>query len=195
MKGYGKWILIGSGVMAGLLFLLAPGNEALAAENAPGDWRPTYDLAMRWLNFIILVFILVKFGRGPIKNFLRGRKDEISREIRELKQEKDHADQRLAEMRKSLEDSEARLVTLKKRIIAQGEKKKLEIIEGARFESQMMMKDAKGKISARMLQAKDRFKSDLVDAAIALALDKLPKTVTEEDNQRFIDQYIQSASS
>ncbi|MCP4692374.1 MAG: ATP synthase F0 subunit B [Desulfobacterales bacterium] len=193
MKRCVKWFLMGCAVMTGLL-LFTPGGEVFAAEEAASNWRPIYDQVMRWLNFIILVFILVKFGRGPISTFLHGRKDEISKEIKELKREKEQTDQRLVEMRKSLEDSEARLATLKERIISRGEKKKSEIIENARLESRMMMEDAKRKISASMLQAKARFKSDLVDAAMAMALEQLPGAITADDNQRFINEYIESAS-
>ncbi len=37
------------------------GTEASAADN-PDNWRPVFDLVMRWLNFGIIVFIIVKYA-------------------------------------------------------------------------------------------------------------------------------------
>ncbi len=44
-------------------------TEAMAAE-ASGDWRSTYDTVMMWINFGILAFVIVKFGREPMKDVL-----------------------------------------------------------------------------------------------------------------------------
>ena len=44
--------------LTGLISFHILGSEALAAEDTVG-WRPVFDLVMRWLNFGIIVFILV----------------------------------------------------------------------------------------------------------------------------------------
>jgi hypothetical protein len=61
--------------------------EAAYAADAP--WRPTYDMAMRWVNFIILVAVIVKYGKEPIKDFLKLQKSEVVSEISQLEAEKD----------------------------------------------------------------------------------------------------------
>ena len=43
------------------LCLHVAGGEVLAAD---GNWRPVYDLVMRWVNFLILAFLLFKFFAG-----------------------------------------------------------------------------------------------------------------------------------
>jgi len=57
-----------------------------------------------------------------------------------------------------------------------------------------MLMSAKQKMDSRILEARQVLKGELVDRAIALAMDLLPEKITEEDNQKFIDAFISSAS-
>ena len=110
--------------------------EALAADSS-GDWRPIFDLVMRWVNFLILAFLLIKFSRVPIKSFLAGKKEDIAREIEALEADKEQMMMAIDESRKQLENSKERLEQLQKSIIAQGEKNKIKIIEDAEREYHM----------------------------------------------------------
>ena len=168
--------------------------DAQAADSA-GDWRPVFDLVMRWVNFLILAFLLIKFSRVPIKNFLAGKKEEIAREIEELESEKEQMLLKFDENRKQIENSKERLARLKETIIAQGEKNKLKIIEDAERESQILIESAEQKINSRIAEAREVFKAELVDKAIALAMQKLPEYITDRDNQKFIDAYLESAAT
>jgi F-type H+-transporting ATPase subunit b len=168
--------------------------EAFAGDNA-GGWRPIFDLVMRWVNFLILAFLLIKFLRLPIKNFLEGKKEDIAREIETLEAKKDQMLLRIDESRKQIENSKERLSRLKKTIIAQGEKNKMKIIADAERESKILLESAKKKVETRIIEARDVLKAEMVDDAIALAMQKLPDTITDQDNQKFIDAFIKSAAS
>jgi F-type H+-transporting ATPase subunit b len=168
--------------------------EVLAADNS-GDWRPLFDLIMRWVNFLILAFLLIKFSRAPIKKFLAGKKQEIADEIGALETEKEKMLHQIEESKKQLESSQQRLSEVKKRIITQGEKNKKQIIEEAELESKMMLQSAKQKMDSRIVEARQVLKMELVDTAIALAIEMLPTKITEEDNQKFIDAFVSSGSS
>ncbi len=165
--------------------------EALAAEEAvETGWRGTWDEIMLWLNFCILAVVIVKYGRKPLMDFLRGRKEEVEKQIGKVEKEKSEIDARIRETRKTLEDSSARFENMKQRIIKQGERKKEEIIGDAKQQSEMMMVMAKQKIGNRILDAKNEFRAELVDAAVDLAEQKLSQEVTEEDNRKILEQYL-----
>lgn len=168
--------------------------EVLAAENS-GDWRPMFDLVMRWFNFLLLAFLLVKFSRAPIKKFLADKKQDIADEIDGLEAEKEEMLGQIAASKIQIENSQARLSELKKRIIAQGEKNRLQIIEEAEQESKMMLRGAKQKIDNRIVEARQVLKSELVDAAFDMAIQKLPEKITDEDNQKLIDVFVSRAAS
>lgn len=162
------------------------------AGDATGGWRPVYDLVMRWVNFLILAFVIVKFGRAPLMNFLKGEGRRIEEEIRELELEKEQALTKVAETEKMLEESAERFRELTERIVRQGERKKQEIIEDARSDSRQMIEDAKRKAGSLLLRAREQFRTELVDTAVALATERLTAGITVEDNRKLVEAYMAS---
>ncbi|MFO7554842.1 MAG: ATP synthase F0 subunit B [Desulfobacterales bacterium] len=181
-------------LLAVVLSLHLLGHDALAAEKS-SSWRPTYDLILRWINFGIIVFVIVKYAKTPLLNFLRGQKDKLAIEIKRLEDEKEDAAAKIKETLTIIDESEIRLSELKDRIVQQGERKKAEIIELAQNQAKIMMEDAKRRVNTYFLQARDAFKAELVDKAIDMALERLPGEITSKDSDRFISDFLESTSS
>jgi F-type H+-transporting ATPase subunit b len=168
---------------------LLSGVDAWAVESA-GGWRPMYDLVMRWVNFGILAFILVKYGRVPIKNFLQSRQADIARQIESLEQEKTKVLFEVDQNLQAIEDSQERFAAMKERIMRQGEKRKQEIIDAGQRESEILIDSSKRKIQYKILKAEDRLRSELIDAAFALALERLPQFVNASDQERSLEHFF-----
>ena len=194
MRSLKKTAIVCGYLATSLIVLHLVSFEALAADSG-GDWRPVFDLVMRWVNFLILAFLLIKFSKAPIKSFLESKKEEIASEIKELESAKDQIMLEIDENRKQIDNSKERLSRLKKTIIAQGEKNKLQIIEDAERESKILLESAEQKINNRIAEARETIKLELIDLAMALAIEKLPTKITEQDNQKFIDAFIQRAAA
>lgn len=180
-------------IIVALLAAVYGVTEAAAAEGG-GSWRPTYDLIMRWVNFAILVFVIVKFARRPLKNFLSGKGEEISAQIRELDVEKNQLVERVRQAEKELEDSTSRLEEIKGRIVQLGERRKQEIIDEAHQESRIIMENAKRKIEGRLIRAQKSLRDEMIDSAAELALERLPGIITAEDNQKLLQRYMTEAA-
>jgi len=170
------------------------GGEASAADNS-ANWRPVFDLVMRWLNFGIIVFILIKYARTPIKDFLLSRREEVAREIEKIEEKKEEANKKIQDAVRMLDESEVRFARIKERIIQEGETIKQKLIENAQQESKILLESTKKKIETQLLDAKRAFKSELVDTAISLAMERLPDEITTEDNRKFTNQFLTSASA
>jgi F-type H+-transporting ATPase subunit b len=173
------------------LYLLTP--ETCMASDA-GGWRPTYDTIMKWVNFFILVAIIVKYSRKPLVGFVTGKREEIRREIDDLDRKKEEIAEAVKEANTALEDSANRLEQLKQRIINQGELKKSKIIADAQQESEHIMAGAESKIQGAILQAHHKIRAEMIDRATDIALERLPREVTEQDNQKLMQQFLSSAS-
>lgn len=169
-------------------------TEALAADTA-GDWRATYDLVMRWVNFLILVFVIVKFGKTPLKHFLQGQKEKVEVDIHRLEEEKQKAVEKVRETERMISESGERFEALKARIVARGERKKQRIIEDAKKESRVMITIAHHKIDNLMHLARDQFRAELVDAAVSLATARLTAEITAADNDLLLERYMESLQS
>lgn len=172
-----------------ILFIHFAGVDAFASEGAE-SWRSTYDMVMKWINFFILAFIIVKFGKQPLLNFLNGKKDEIAEEIKILEERKNEVEAKSKETLALIEEGEEHIAKIKARIVEDGERKKQEIIENAQKQSSLMIDKAKKKIENQIMTEKAKFKSELIDSAIDLAMENLPKVITKEDNQGFLDNYF-----
>ena len=172
--------------------LLLTGGNALASETG-GNWRATYDIVMIWLNFGIFAFLLIKYLKTPLINFLRGRQDEFAREIGRLEEERQQISLKINETQQLFEKSEAHYETIKAKIITQGEEKKRELIEAARQESRLMLEQTNVRIGNQIQQAKNKFKSEMIDMAFSLAMERLPAEITKTDHQRLLDRYIEQA--
>ncbi len=170
-----------------ILYLFA--GSTSASEGDP-DWRGTYDLVMRWLNFFILIAVIVKFGAKPIKAFTGQQREEVSIEIKQLEKEKQEMETEINQTLKKSEDSQAQFKHIKERILGEGERRKSQIIEDAEFQSNLMIEDAKRKVEHRLQIARRNFHRELVDAATEIALEKLPQTVTKEDQEKRLAQFL-----
>jgi F-type H+-transporting ATPase subunit b len=173
------------------IFLILMGSMVYAAENT-GNWRPTYDLVMRWVNFIILVVILVKVGKTPLKNMLARQKTSLESEIKQLEKKKQKAEERANSAQKMLAESHIRFNELKERIEMKGERKRQALIQDAERESKVILDSAKRKLKSQIIKAREDLRGELIDAAVASAFERLPKVIGVEDHQRFCKKYIES---
>ena len=125
-----------------------------------------------------------------MKNFLRNRRKEIQHEISALEEKKEAIEAQIEEALKVLDESEIRFAAVEERIIKDGQRKKQRIIEAAERESQILLASTKRKIANKIIEAREAFRAELVDMAIASAMQKLPQHITAEDNRKFTDLYM-----
>jgi F-type H+-transporting ATPase subunit b len=184
--------LFGFCLILGLAGVFLTAGPAAAAD---GGWRPTYDLVMRWLNFLILVGVILRYARQPVKNFLQGRSAELRIEIDVLESKKAEAVAAVSALRQRLADSESRLAEMKARLLADGERRKQALLDQAEVESAMMLKDAEHKIEGLLHQAQRKLRAELVDGAIDLALTRLPVEIQAQDHQRFTADFFQATEA
>ena len=173
-----------------LLMLAMVGLAATAQAAGGDDWRPTYDLVMRWVNFVILAVVLIKFGRRPIANLLNGRSAAISDRITKLENEKNAALAKVAESEALVDASHEKLAIITEKIMAQGEEQRRQIVAQAREDSQRLMDAARHRVVIAGHHAAESFRGELVDAAVAAAERQLSTKIRSSDNLRMADDYI-----
>jgi F-type H+-transporting ATPase subunit b len=187
-----------------LLSLVIWGDIALADQVEQGnifqrgfsmitDNRPTWDLIMRWVNFLILAFVIIKYSRAPIAQFLKEKRSETSLTIKQLEEKKQAAERKIQEGQAHLQASRDRLTLIKERIVAEGRRRKERIIEDARQESRLMLAAAQVRIENQIRDAAKRVRHDLIDKAAELAEARLPKLLAEQDHHRLVKRWLDAA--
>lgn len=187
MSNSKRSISIISLLFCGLFFFLLL-TPAFAQEGAR-EWRPIYDLIMRWVNFAILVVLLVKVVGPLLTKFLSGQQSEIREKIERVQSDKEAILVQVQEAKATLDNTESRL-EIKRRIIEMGELRKQQMIDEAREHSEMIMKHARIRIANQINLARDALLNEIVDLAVDKALKRLPEIVTPADNHRLIEHYL-----
>ena len=163
------------------------------AGDGESTWRAAYDEVMLWLNFGILAFLLVKYGRGPLIAFLKGEAQRTAEEIERTENRKRQMDEKVLEMTAAAENRRARLQALKERLIQEGERNRREIIESARRDSRTLLEQTRMGIDHQIDEARQQLKAELIDRAVEAALERLPGVITADDQKKLVETFIQEA--
>jgi F-type H+-transporting ATPase subunit b len=166
--------------------------DPLWAAEASADWRPTYDLVMRWINFGILAGLIFYFGRRPVANLLTTQAALHRERIRELEDQRDAALERLAEVQRLQQKQQDRLEVIRERIVAEGERQREALIEDGQREGEVLIAQAHRRISLALRNARTRLRDEMVDLAVARSLEKLPALMTPQDNEARVGQFFKA---
>ncbi|RLC08532.1 MAG: hypothetical protein DRI24_23225 [Deltaproteobacteria bacterium] len=183
--------------IAGWMFfmvMLATATEALGAE-ASVNWRPTYDIVMRWLNFGILIVLFFRYARKPLAAFLNGKSRQIEENIKRFEKEKEAIKTRVNELLKERKEGYEHLQRIRENSISRGKLKKQKIIDDAKKESHLLLENAKQKIEYEILSAREKLQIEIVDQSIDLAMQKLPQLMTDQDTQNSLKTYLEGIHS
>ncbi|MBT8342630.1 MAG: ATP synthase F0 subunit B [Desulfatitalea sp.] len=164
------------------------------AEDATGFSRADYDLIMRWFNFAILVFVLIRYGRRPIMGYLKDTQEKAAHSIRRLEEEKKQVEAKIIDTRSELAEGEKRLDLIKDRIITEGHRRKETLIDEAKQESAIILAGAQHKIDALIRESHRKIRTELIDMSAELAVQKLPGRLTAESHTQLLNQWIDAAA-
>jgi F-type H+-transporting ATPase subunit b len=178
------WIVL----VAGAVWAAAP---VLAAEDGGESWRATYDVVMRWVNFLILAGLIYKYLRRPLMLFLKGEKDKIKAELQDLETAKAAADDSLRRVEEQLASDAQRLVRSRELMMAAAQKRRDQIIAEARRHGQLILEAGQRAIEGQIHEAKARLRVEMVDAAMAIVDQRLPLEMTEQDQKELTRRYIE----
>ncbi len=157
--------------------------------------RATWDLVMRWVNFLILVIVIFKFARTPVISFLKGKQSETARAIERIEAEKELAEQKAKEGQIKLQASQERLELIQSRIVSEGQRQKEELIAAAEQESRVMLASARTRIDSQIQEAYQTIRAELIETAADKAMDRLPRLMTAEDHERMVGLWMDKAGS
>jgi F-type H+-transporting ATPase subunit b len=169
-------------------------NKAECAKwEADNSYHPVQvgpPLVAAFINFAILLFLLVKFARQPLATFLSSRHETVKRELKESAKRWDEAQARLAEYEQKLRGMEA----ARKELIAQYEEQAQREVQRLQqdFERQIskIRTDAEREIQVAIGLAEKSLRREVVEAAISTAEGILRKEIRPEDRERLLEQFI-----
>ncbi len=216
MRRFWGWLLVlglvFGGCGLGVKVALWPAKPAIAAEEVAteavahgahgaathevgaheGVTREQINNFIWWLvNFLILVAILYKFGKDPIVNIFRSRREAILNEYEDLMAKKREAERRYAELQEKLKGLEAEAQRLLESFREQGEHEAQRIIEEARKNAERIKQQAELYIQQEVARARAELQREVAELAVRMAEEILRKNITPEDQKRLFKEFVE----
>lgn len=142
------------------------------------------------INFAILAFILVFFGRKPAKDYFKKRTEIIEQSLKEAKEAKELAQKTLEEVRARLGNTDREIAEILEAAKKSGEREKSELIaEGERLKEKII-EQAKANIEFELQKAKETIKSDAALMALELAEKQIKEKLGKKEQEALVDDYI-----
>ena len=165
-----------------------------AAEGGHGEvhsppWLIT-DTA-KVLNFAVLAILLFLVLRKPASQALNGRIKGIADELEDLETRKAEVEKQLAEYNKKLAALDKESEQIVAEYIRQGEDAKARILKEAESTAEKLEDQAKKNIEHEFKQAKLTLQTQIVEKALAKAEQAIKDQVTDQDQDRLVDEYLE----
>lgn len=157
----GKLLLIWGAAM----LVMAP--AAFAAEAAAGD--PMMNLVYKTINFVVLLAILIYFGRKPVANLLRGAAEKTRTELETAREAARSAEAQLAEQKSKIDNLEAELERLRQEARHEAQTESERVIAEAQAQGEHIKAQIQLQVVQEFSKARTELKRQLADRTIQLA--------------------------
>ncbi len=179
-------------LFVGLSVLLGAGLAWGAEEGPPHGVTHEQIMNLIWftMNFIALVAILYKYGRKPIGDMFRQRRENILKQYNELLEKKKEAEARYIELQEKLKNLEKEAKEIYENYVEQGMKEKERIIKEAEAQAERIKQQAELYIQQEVEKATAMLREEIAEASVKLAEEILRKNITEDDQKKIIKDFI-----
>lgn len=184
-----KSILAETMLLVGVCWFFAPYAEVLAADELSLG-RKLWDNSLLFINFGILVFLFLKYGRKPLVDYLRGVRKDVESDLNKVETRLSHATSlRDAELDK-LEGIQAHLDKIREDILELGRHEKEKHIEEGKIAAENMIQHAKNYAHNKIQEAKKVVADEMIDRAFSTVERVLVREFSPKDNENVIDQFL-----
>lgn len=143
------------------------------------------------VNFLILLVILYKYGRKPMADMFRSRREAIETEYRELEEKRREAEAKFQEYEKKLATLEDEAKKIVEAFIEQGQKEKERIIEEAKAAAERIKQQAEFYVQQELERAREELRKEVAELSVKLAEQVIQEKITPEDHKRLIQEFIE----
>ena len=142
------------------------------------------------LNFGIFAFLLVRFGRKPIRAALQKRKAAIMAEFDRATGILGEAKDRLSHYQGQIDHLDDTLEDLRLQFIEEGKAEELRLVEEMGAMRDRLLADASFRVSQDNKQARDELGRQALDGALRAAQALIAKSITPTDQDKLAEAYL-----
>jgi F-type H+-transporting ATPase subunit b len=158
-----------------------------------GEHAPSLDLkrlALQFLNFGVLLFILIKFGGAAINKALAARHRQLKADLSAAAELHAAAEAKLAKQEARLVSLEQEIAAMRLGFKAEAEAEKAQLIAAAEERAARIKAETAFLMEQQVREAEQRLRRESADAALTLAGEILRRSMGAPDQQRFLDTFV-----
>ena len=173
----------------GMALLLA----ALPAQaESGGHGGGVRELLLSVLNLVLLLAVLVYFTRKPLAAFFAERRTRIQAELKAAADLRAEAEARYAKWQRRLIDLESELAGIRTTARERAAAEREHILADATAAAERIRRDAQAAVDQELRRARAQLRQEAADLAVELASQTLKRQVTTADQDRLLDEFVQT---
>ncbi len=169
---------------ASLVFAAAAGHEG---EGSP--WN-SWMLLWRVINTVALIVLLVYFLKKPLVTFFAERKEQISKDLDDAREQRERAERLLKDYEAKIAGMEQELAKMRAELAKASEAESKKLLEAADAMMFKMVDAARLAAEQEVRKAKAAVKNEAVDLAVELAEALIREKITDQDRRRIVEDYL-----
>jgi len=142
------------------------------------------------MNFVVLLAALIFILRKPISQALSSRIKDIRQQLESLEAQKAEAEKQLAQYNEKLSQLESEAEKIVEGYIKQGNEAKAKILKEAEATAEKLQVQARRNIEHEFGKARQELQREIVEKSLVKAEETLKKAITEQDQDKLVDEYL-----
>lgn len=160
-----------------------------------GEGGPTWVATdtFRVINFVVLAGALIYLLKKPITQALNGRIEGVREQLETLEAKKKEAEKQLETYNQKLSQMDQEAKKILANYIQQGEETKARLIEQAKMAAEKLEVQAQRNIEHHFQLAKLKLQSELIEKALVKAEAIIKDGISDKDQERLVEEYLDKA--
>ncbi len=148
-------------------------------------------LLATFLNFAVLIWLMVRYGSRPIAEALKKRRSNIMQGMDEAAKMKSKAADRLSEYEEKLSHVDDEIERVKREMREAGEADRVRILAEAKERRERLEREARLLVEQELKAAREELMRETVEGAMKSAADQIARELATTDHQRLADEYLE----
>lgn len=171
--------------------VIAQAQPALLAEQPAATEPSSHERLFDWINFILLVVVLVYVLRKPLAQFFANRSSALERDLEEGRKALEAARAQLAEAEEKMRRLGEDIAAYKAAAVREQEAERERLHRAAEGEAQRMLASARAMIESATQAARLELRNAAASEAVALAERMIRERLDDAARARLVSHFLQ----
>lgn len=150
-----------------------------------------WDFVIQLLAFVVLILFVFFIGYKPVKKAMKTRADAIENDILEARKQRTVAEAAASKKEETILEGKQEAARIVSEAKLQAEARGKAIVDEAKEQASLAKKKADEDIASAKEKSKQETRKEIVDVALAASSKILGREVSQEDNQRLLDDFLE----